>query len=208
MDIDYFSLLKEELPSIKTLSKGIGVNAFYAQEVLRFHSIAGTILESFNLDDTTSIEQRYLNHILCRSLLENYFWILYLYDDQNKKNSRYESLIKSFKKEYFKLMNDPRIGKNNSFEPSEPEWKNIPKGLDIKSILDQIKNDYGDRLSYIYFVYRISSFDTHGKNLNAIFQSTFVKQVNFPILKLKYTFNLIANQYILVLRELEKSAEI
>ncbi|TDE43032.1 hypothetical protein [Vibrio alginolyticus] len=204
----HFKQLEKELSSIKTLSAGVGVNAFYAQEVLRFYSIAGTLLENFDLDDTASVDQRYLSHILSRSLLENYFWILYLYDDPSKKNSRYDSLIDSFKKDYFKLMNEPMLNHKNDFEPADPAWKTITKDLDINSMLAQVKNDYGDRLSYIYFVYRISSFDTHGKSLSTIFQSVFGKQANFPILKLKYAFDLIANQYLVVLKELKDSGEI
>ena len=199
--MDHFEKLKSELPAIQAISTGVGANVFYAQEVLRFYSIAGTLLESFNLDDSTSVDQRYFSHILSRSLLENYFWILYLFDDSSQKNNRYNSLVDSFKKEYLKLMNEPMLPHKDKLEPADPAWSSIPRGLDINSMLTQLKNDYGDRLSYLYFIYRISSFDTHGKNLNTLFQSVFGKQANFPILNLKYTFDLIANQYLVVLQE-------
>ena len=133
--MDNFEKLKSELPAIKAISNGVGANVFYAQEVLRFCSIAGTLLESFNLDDSTSVDQRYFSHILSRSLLENYFWILYLFDDPNHKNNRYDLLVNSFKKEYFKLMNEQMLPHKDKLEQADPTWSSIPRGLDVKSCL-------------------------------------------------------------------------
>lgn len=206
--MNHFEELKKKLPEIQSISTDTGVNVFYAQEVLRFHSIAGTLLENFDLEDSTSIDQRYFTHILSRSLIENYFWILYLFDDPLQKESRYDSLISSFKKEYLKLTNEPMLPYKDKLEPADSAWSSIPRGLDVNSMLAQLRNDYGGRLSYIYFIYRISSFDIHGKNLNTIFQSVFGKQANFPILKLKYAYDLIANQYLVILQELRSNGEI
>lgn len=207
-DMENFDKFREELPTIQQLSIGTGPNAFFAQEALRFYTIAGTLIENFNLDENSKVDERYLTHILSRSLLENYFWILYIFDDVAEKQNRYDSLINSFKKEYLKLTNEPLMPHKDKLEPADPTWSSIPKGLDVNSMLAQVKNNYGDRLNYIYFVYRISSFDTHGKNLNTIFQSVFGKTCNFPILNLKYAFDLIANQYLIVLQELRNHGQI
>ncbi|MCF6691662.1 hypothetical protein [Raoultella terrigena] len=204
----YFKDLENEIPTIKKLSIGAGVNSFYAQEVLRFYSIAGTLSNQFDLNNLSSVEERYISHILSRSLLENYFWILYIFDDKNEKIIRYESLLDSFRKDYYKLMNEPMINNQSGLEPADPSWSSISRGLDVNSMLAQIKNDYGDRLNYLYFTYRISSFDTHGKNLSTVLESVFGKRVNFPYLKLEYAFELISNQYLIILGELRSNGEI
>jgi len=206
--MNHFETLEKEIETIKKLSTGVGPNSFYAQEVLRFYSIAGTLFKNFDLENLSSADERYFSHILSRSLLENYFWVLYIFDDKNQKPTRYESLLDSFKKEYYKLLNEPMIKNKAELEPADPSWSTIPRGLDVNSMLAQLKNDYGDRLSYLYFIYRISSFDTHGKNLSTVLKSVFGKQANFPHLKLKYAFDLISNQYLVVLQELHNNGEI
>ena len=204
-----FEQLKAELPTIKILSNTGGANGFFAQEVLRFHSIAGTLLENgFALDETSSVDERYLTHVLSRSLLENYFWVIYLFDDPAETSNRYEELKNSFKRDYAKLLNEPQLPRKNELEPANAAWANLPRALDVNSMLAQVKNDYGDRLSYLYFVYRIASFDTHGKSLETIFEAVFGKTCNFPVLKIRYAFELIANQYRVVLNDLRASGVI
>lgn len=207
--ITYFEQLKSELPTITTLSKSGGVNGFFAQEVLRFLSIAGTLLgNSFALDETSSVDERYLTHVLSRSLLENYFWVIYLFDNPTETSSRYEELKNSFKKDYAKLLNEPRLPCKKELEPADPAWANLSRALDVNSMLAKVRNDYGDHLNYLYLVYRIARFDTHGKSLGTIFEAVFGKTCNFPVLKIKYAFELIANQYLVVLGDLRKSGVI
>ena len=43
----------------------------------------------------------------------------------------------------------------------------------VNDMLTQVRNVHGDRLNYLYFVYRIASFDTHGKSLGTIFEAVF-----------------------------------
>ena len=162
---DHFELLKNELPTIKTISSGGGVNGFFGQEVLRFHSIAGTLIKNFDCGKGVSVDERYITHILARSLMENYFWLIYIYDDQAKKSERYNNMVDSFKRDYGKLINEPQLPSKDQLEPADSSWSSLPRAMDVNSMLSQVTNDYGDRLNYLYFVYRITSFDTHGKNL-------------------------------------------
>jgi len=205
---NYFDALENELTTIGTLSSTDGVNGFFGQEVLRFHSIAGSLLKSINLTKSAGIDERYISHILARSLLENFFWLIYLFDDASKKEERYERLINSFKRDYYKLMNEPLLMNKNQLEPAEQVWSSIKNRLDVNSMLAQITNDHGERLNYLYFIYRIASFDTHGKNLSNIFQTTFGKAGNFPLLDLNYAFDLIANEYLVILQDLRDKKEI
>jgi hypothetical protein len=80
--------------------------------------------------------------------------------------------------------------------------------MDVNSMLNQLTNDYGDRLSYLYSIYRVTSFDTHGKNLNNVFKTAFGKTANFPILNIGYAFDLVANQYLVILGGLRDAGEI
>jgi len=205
---DYFEQLKNRLDEFKTLSTTGGLNGFLGQEVLRFHSIAGTVIENFKCDESATVDERYITHILSRSILENYFWLIYLYDDPAEKQDRYNKMIDSFKRDYHKLINEPLLPHKEKLEQSKPEWASLNRAMDVNSMLAQVKNDYGDRLSYLYFVYRISSFDTHGKNLDNIFQEAFGKQANFPILKVNYAVQLMANQYLITLQQLNGASEI
>lgn len=208
----HFDQLASELETFKKLSQNGGVNGFLGQEVLRFHSIAGTLLtvENFTLDETASVDERYITHILSRSLLENYFWIIYLFDNPTESNSRYDELKNAFKRDYSKLMNENQLPHKSLLEPADSTWSSLPRSssLDVSSMLAQIKNDHGDRLNYLYFVYRIASFDTHGKNMGTVLEAVFNKKCNFPVLKIKYAFDLMANQYLVVLGDLKNRGEV
>jgi hypothetical protein len=206
----YFEKLQSELPTVRVLSRRSGATGFFAQEVLRFHSIAGTLLavDGFSLDEASSVDERYITHILTRSLLENCFWIIYLFDNDAETANRYQELKNSFKREYAKLLNEPHLPRKAELEPADPLWINIPRGLDMNSVLAQIMNIHGNRLNYLYFVYRIASFDTHGKNLGAILEDVFGKQVNFPVLKITQAFELVANEYLVVLNGLRSRGEV
>jgi len=59
---NHFDLLKKELPTIQSVSSSGGVNGFFGQEVLRFHSIAGTLLENFKTDKNASVDERYITN--------------------------------------------------------------------------------------------------------------------------------------------------
>lgn len=206
---DHFKILKDELPIIETLATTSGVNGFFGQEVLRFHSIAGTLLENFNCGKNADINARYITHILARSLIENYVWLIYIFDNLSQKNYRYQNMINSFKCDYYKLLNEPLLPNKGQLEPANSAWSSLPQAMDISSMMAQIINDYGDRLNYLYFIYRITSFDTHGKNLENIVHETFGKTtVHFPILDLEYAFDLMANQYLVTLQQLRDASEI
>jgi hypothetical protein len=204
-----FEKLEQALTTLQTVANGPGPNAFFAQESIRFRSMVGTLKAiTFKLDSSASVDERHITHVISRSLLENYFWLLYIFDDVSKKHTRYEELINSFKKDYLKLTNEPMLPHKNKLEIADPNWATLPRALDVNSMLSQVRNDRGDRLDYLYFIYRITSFDTHGKNLGTIGQSTFGKTVNFPVLELNVVFELIANQYLVIFQKLRAAEEI
>ena len=169
---DHFELLKQQAPTLERISGTAGEIGFFAQEALRFITIAGTLTATFPLDNS-SIGERQITHILARSLLENYFWLIYIFDDRSQRTTRYSEKVNSFKREYSKYIDDPLVPQKDKLEPADPAWKALPKSLDVNSMLAQVKNDYGDRLSYLYFVYRVASFDTwqqHGRPLRGSFR--------------------------------------
>lgn len=73
------------------------------------------------------------------------------------------------------------------------------QSVDLNRMIATLMNIHGNRLSYLYFVYRISSFDTHGNSLEALFNASFNKTpCSFPVLKLEQVTELIANQYLII----------
>lgn len=206
--MSYFDDLEKELPALRIAANSSGPVGFFAQEALRFYSVAGTIKENFALDESANFDEKCMTHILFRSLLENYFRILYIFDEPSDIQSRYNSVVENFKREYGKLLNEPLLPRKNELEPAGAGWSHLPRGLDMNSMLAQLQNDYGDRLSFLYFIYRISSFDTHGNNLKGVADDAFGKPCNFPVLKLGYAIDLVSNQYLAVLSDMRDRNEI
>lgn len=209
MQPDYFDLLDKSLDDVKLLQTQTGVIRYFADEVMRFRSIAGTLraVGGFTLDETASADERSITHVLMRSLLEGYFNILYLFDDVTQASARYLGLTNAFKHEYIKLMNEgagstlaPVLQANpNPLEPANPLWVTTPRIPDARSILEAITNQYGDRLGFLYFTYRVSSFDTHGRGHKGLYEDVFNKAGNFPVLKIKNAIDIVANEYLVVL---------
>lgn len=212
---DYFKLLNEELSSAEELSKQKNAKGFLAQEILRFNSIAGTLLANFSADKTASIDERHITHPLIRSLLENFFKILYIFDDSEFESERFEKSVNGFKEEYRKLFNDlsqeaweKKFMKEyrDAFQPAKEEWKDLPKLINTNDILVHLKNNHGDSLQFLYVLYRITSFDIHGNSLKIFFDETFDTQCNFPIIDIKYALNLIASTYVELLNKYTQSS--
>lgn len=205
-NVDHFELLKEELPHLQKLADTLGPIAFLAQECMRFYSVAGSLRETFPLTNATA-EERYITHILGRSLLEGFFWVVYIFDSAGDRATRYNEKLNSFRREYGKFWAEKIIPGKSQMEPAEAAWTSLPKPMDVNSMLAQVKNHHGDRLSYLYFVYRVASFDTHGNSLSTLFESVFGKDCNFSALDFTYGFDLIANTYLVVLNELRSGGE-
>lgn len=192
----YFEKIHDILPAIKQFNTNSPHEDFYKEEVIRFYSIAGTIRENF-LDAPNNIDARIISHVLIRSVIENYFWLLYIYFDDSLIKNRFDEYLNGFKKEYLKLHNEPLLPDKHMLETPDDSWKTLSH-KDLNSILTALVNDHGNKLNYIYFVYRISSFDTHGKSLSALFRTSFNKDCNFPYIKLEPIIDLIANQYLVI----------
>jgi hypothetical protein len=175
------------------------VEAFAVEEFRRFYSIAGTILTNFrNVRD--SINERIFTHILIRPLLENYFWLLYIFDGNQRTmwDTRFDEYMAGFKRDYYKLYNEKLLPNKDQLEPPDLSWQALKKPKDVNSLLAAVKNIFNDNLSYLYFVYRIMSFDTHGKTLKLLFSTAFGKDCQFAFVKIAETIQLIADSYLVI----------
>jgi len=194
----YFQQLQAEIPQIKAKVPRHQRDAFFIQEFLRFHSVAGTIEQSFK-NIRTNIDERIMSHILIRPLIENYFKLIYIYDDPTKSQARFDECVNGFKIQYAKLYNDNWLPNKNQLEPADPSWPSLRNPMDLNSMITALMNINGNRLNYLYFVYRIASFDTHGNSLEALFNASFNKTpCNFPVLDIEQVTELIANQYLVI----------
>ena len=202
--MDHFERLKAENTSIQSHATSNGAEKFFVCEVARFLSIAGTIKES-NLDYANQIDARIFTHILTRSILENYFWLLYIFDEPSMITFKYGELVDDFKIQYLKLYNEVGLPHKSAIENPDSAWAGLKKAKDLKSMLDSLRNDYGDRLGFLYFVYRIASFDTHGKSMKPLFDESFGKNCHFPYLELDKVFDYVANAYCVIWQSLNST---
>lgn len=204
--IDHFDLLNSELGSFSLLGDKPGPVGFLGQEALRFHSIAGS-LKANGMVGNASVDERYISHILARSLIESFFWIVYIFDKPETRQARYEELVTSFKREYVKFYGE-NLSINSSLTAPDPSWSQLKSSLDVKNMITQVRNDNGIRLDPLYAIYRIASFDTHGKSLNNVTVSALGGAIpNFPVLDLQNVFDLIANHYLCTLKDLVAAGE-
>jgi len=180
---------------ILSLSPTTPHECFLKEEVLRFISIAGTVAQTFP-NVATSIDERILSHIMLRSVIENFFKIIYVFDDPSQMTNRFDRILDGFRCDYSKLFNDIDASFQNQIENPGAGWNTLQKAPDLKSMLAQVRNTFGTRLDYLYFIYRIGSFDTHGNSLNAMFEAVFAKKCNFPFLQIIPVIELIADQYL------------
>ena len=206
-NIDHFQLLNSKLDSFRVLGSQPGPIGFLGQEALRFHSIAGT-LKANGMVGNSSDDERYISHILARSLIENFLWIVYILYIPASRQSRYDNLVTSFKREYGRFYDEQLHINSNLVAPGQG-WSQLQSSLDVRSMIAQVRNIHGNRLDPLYAIYRIASFDTHGKSLNNVIESALgVSGPNFPALDIDSGFNLIANHYLCTLRELEAAGTV
>ena len=136
--------LTTEIQIIQALPQKPDASGFFIQEVLRFYTLAGTMLNNgFKLNASCSVDERYLTHVLTRSLLEPFFIILYIFDDLTQMAVRYEEQKNTFKEQYLKLMNDLSAPEWSHFmqshgsqlQSASPTWSKLKKLPDVKSML-------------------------------------------------------------------------
>ncbi len=201
----YFDAFKDLFPAIANSSFREDYKNFAAEEFKRFYSVGGTILSSI-LPSEERVGQRLFSHILLRSVFENFFWLIFIFDgmDENAWRERFNQYLNGFKNEYYKLYNETSLPKKDQLLPPDPTWKNLPRPLDVRSLLAQVKTIRGERLDYLYFVYRVTSFDTHGKTLKTLFTAAFDRDCNFPVMKVREAINLIADSYIVIWNQINR----
>lgn len=199
-----FSNFQTQIPIMQKHISKSDCESFAIDEFQRFHSIAGTVVASFK-NVKTSLDERRITHILMRSLLESYFWLLYIFYENNPSSwdSRFDEYMGKFKQEYLKMYNEPMLPNKNKIEPPDASWSGIKKPKDTRSILAQLHNDMGDKLDYLYFLYRVSSFDTHGISLQSLFRAAFRKDCDFPFIEIEKAVDLIANQYLVIWQKIK-----
>lgn len=147
-NIDHFQMLKSNLSYFSELGSKPGAFGFLGQEALRFHSIAGTLKKN-GMVANVSADERFISHILARSLIESFFWLVYIFDNTATRQSRYEELVTSFRREYLRFYNE-NLPINSSLPPPDPHWAQLQGGLNVKSMITQVRNDHGKRLDPLY----------------------------------------------------------
>lgn len=196
----FFDQLQQQESAINTLSQRPGLDGYLGQELLRFISIGGTLkgVPGFTLNTTASVNERFITHVLGRSLIESFFQQMHLHDDPAQTAARWDRYKDGFRREYGKLMSEPTM-QGRALEPAGANWNTLSPALDVRSVLTQLTNATGQKLDPLYVIYRITSFDTHGNTLTALLKDVFGKPVNFPVLDMGFALELMAEEYISIL---------
>lgn len=200
-----FDALANERPNILTFASTASYETYAAQEFLRFLSVGGTLRDNFN-DIPASYDERMLTHVPLRSLLEGFFWILYIYEHQSPvdRAKRFEEQLLEFQRQYFKLYSDIDPNHQAAIPAPQAGWNSNPRARDVASVLLAQRNAWGDKMDYLYFTYRVTSFDTHGRIAPVLFAQSFGPgAAQFPYLKLGLITDLVANAYLNVWNDIK-----
>ena len=108
-------------PTISQASFSEDYKNFAIEEFKRFHSIAGTILESI-LPEEERVGERLYSQILLRSLFENFFWLIYIFDDPDDaaRHDRLNKYLNGFKNQYYKLHNEVALPHKSQLAAPDP----------------------------------------------------------------------------------------
>lgn len=118
--VDHFELLSTEIGRFDAIAGVPGPIGLLGQEAMRFRSIAGTLKVNGMLDNS-NVDQRFITHILARSVIESFFWLTYIFDDPAQRQARYNEFVNSFKLEYLKLHNE-QLSINSVLTAPDPAW--------------------------------------------------------------------------------------
>ena len=125
----HFDQLHKEIASIKAHTGRDALDEYIIQEFLRFHSLGGSIIATFQ-QAGTNVDQRIISHVLIRSLIENFFKILYIKHDPSQSQLRFELCVNGFKQQYLKLYNDLGLDPiiQGQLQTPDPTWQSPTPG--------------------------------------------------------------------------------
>lgn len=201
-----FTSLEAQRSTILGYTQKHDDTGFFLQEAIRFLAVGGSLRSpGMNLSHTATVDERYLTHPLLRTLLENYFTIIWIYDDPSAITARYDMVIGKFAADYTKMWNEftthapfgPFLaGPGSTLHPATSLKVAIGTCPDVRAMLNACTRSTGTRLTDLYALYRITSFDVHGKSLATIIEKAFSSSpVNFPILDVGTALDQIATDY-------------
>lgn len=200
----YFDAFKGLFPAISKASFQEDYKNFAVEEFKRFYSIGGTILDSV-LPNEERVGERLFSHILLRSIFDNFFWLLYIFDgpDEAVWLEHFNEYMNGFKRQYYNLYNEVALPRKDDLAAPDPNWQKL-YARDAKSLLTAVKTIRGEPLADLYFIYRVTSFDTHGKAMKSLYTSAFHKEGNFPVMKVREAINLVADSYIVIWKQISR----
>ena len=71
--------------------------------------------------------------------------MVYIFDIPASRQSRYDNLVTSFKREYGRFY-DERLHINSYLAAPGQGWSQLQSVLDVRSMITQVRNDHGNRL--------------------------------------------------------------
>ena len=207
-ELDKFNLWYEANHKDKTINSSLqNHEKWFLSEMSSFYSISGSITATWeNQSFFDKFEVRELAYPLIRRLLETYFRVLYIFDNQATLEQRMNDYIEYIKDSYNKCYNDIQsidqylTNANISHQSHISQLPRISNGFsnkffsNVKSMLEQVKNA-GNNFGDFYLWYRITSFYTHGNINFELWNIISPSNNNFPIVRVYDLFELMAKDY-------------
>lgn len=229
---DEFSKKIQEIGTSHNNNIQINYKGFILEEMLSFHSVMGTLLQSYK-EYGTDDEFKEIFQPNLRRILENFFiinWILQG-NSEDEKEKRFDRKVNDFKNNHYKILeNLAGIENNSSISASEKqsaidakcdelELDNIPSGetwsglqgsQNIASIARSIQSGIWpnttqnkEKYAEMYVLYQIGSLFSHGNMSRIVSQKAFnTDEPKYTPLKYEEVANFVASFYLSVYQEI------
>lgn len=190
--------------AIRSLPLASPHEQFLREEALRFATIAETAAKTFPNVPRNS-DERLFCHLLFRPAIENFYRIIYVFEDTAKSEERFAEILGGFQRDYFELFNEIGPLYNNQIEAPPTEWAKRRKCPDVKSMLAQVTNKWGSRFAYLHYLYQIAIFDTQGNNMEVFFETAWGKSVVLPVMQISTAIEMMADYYLAQLETISQT---
>ncbi|MDR0872092.1 MAG: hypothetical protein LBN27_01325 [Prevotellaceae bacterium] len=196
--LDKFDVLFKDLKQIGPLNSP--AHKYLFEELEIFNCLSHSIMNAYSSKNGKTPIFKQMFYPTIRRLFETYFYIIYIFDENDKIEARYESFLKHIENQYKKMLRD--LTDNgytvDGLPASIGQFDNADKFFsthDLVSILKALKNDDESDCSFVYGAYRILCFYAHGTINKPILDEIFPTNNKFSAINTPELIYLIASQY-------------
>ncbi|MEI8395045.1 MAG: DUF2934 domain-containing protein [Rhodospirillaceae bacterium] len=144
-----------------------------------------------------------IQNIILRASVETFFWMMYIKHSESRgtEQTRIDEYRGNFCDQYNKIHSDisaqpfvSALAGSGGIGSISTSFA-FPNKLDVRSMLDHVKNDFGNKISYIYPIYRLASLSVHGIDIMSLKKFFFKSGGAFPYVKWDKVVQVISSEY-------------